>query len=134
MRRFKTQVGIIGAGPAGLMLSHLLHLNGISSIVLEARSRAYCEARVRAGVLEQGTTDTLIAAGVGDRRVVRGQWGAPAEVASGLARLGEARGLSGRGRERVVRVARTVADLAGRERIGLDDLAEAMARRRRGER
>jgi 2-polyprenyl-6-methoxyphenol hydroxylase-like FAD-dependent oxidoreductase len=43
----RTQVGIIGAGPAGLLLSHLLHLNGIESVVVEARSRGYCEARVR---------------------------------------------------------------------------------------
>ncbi|MEV0389803.1 4-hydroxybenzoate 3-monooxygenase [Nonomuraea sp. NPDC050643] len=63
----RTQVGIIGAGPAGLLLSHLLHLRGISSVVLEKRSRDYVERRVRAGVLEQGTVDTLVAAGVGDR-------------------------------------------------------------------
>jgi p-hydroxybenzoate 3-monooxygenase len=63
----RTQVGIIGAGPAGLLLSHLLHLRGISSVVLERRSREYVERRVRAGVLEQGTVDTLNAAGVGDR-------------------------------------------------------------------
>jgi p-hydroxybenzoate 3-monooxygenase len=62
-----TQVGIIGAGPAGLMLSQLLAQNGIASVVLEARSRSYVEQRVRAGVLEQGTVDTLIAAGVGER-------------------------------------------------------------------
>ena len=49
----RTQVGIVGAGPAGLMLSHLLHLRGIGSVVLEARSREYVEQRVRAGVLEQ---------------------------------------------------------------------------------
>ena len=49
----RTQVGIVGAGPAGLMLSHLLHLNGIESVVLEARSRQYVEERVRAGLLEQ---------------------------------------------------------------------------------
>ncbi|NUP04266.1 MAG: 4-hydroxybenzoate 3-monooxygenase [Nonomuraea sp.] len=63
----RTQVGIIGAGPAGLLLSHLLHLRGISSVVLEKRSRDYVERRVRAGVLEQGTVDTLLEAGVGDR-------------------------------------------------------------------
>jgi p-hydroxybenzoate 3-monooxygenase len=63
----RTQVGIVGAGPAGLLLSHLLHLRGIESVVLEIRSRAYCESRVRAGVLEQGTVDILNAAGVGDR-------------------------------------------------------------------
>ncbi|MGP4103075.1 4-hydroxybenzoate 3-monooxygenase [Nonomuraea sp. KM90] len=63
----RTQVGIIGAGPAGLLLSHLLHLRGISSVVLEKRSREYVERRVRAGVLEQGTVDTLVEAGVGER-------------------------------------------------------------------
>jgi p-hydroxybenzoate 3-monooxygenase len=63
----RTQVGIVGAGPAGLLLSHLLHLQGIESVVLETRSRAYCEGRVRAGVLEQGTVDLLIQSGVGER-------------------------------------------------------------------
>ncbi len=63
----RTQVGIIGAGPAGLLLSRLLHLQGIDSVVVENRSRAYVEARVRAGILEQHTVDTLVAAGVGDR-------------------------------------------------------------------
>ena len=62
-----TQVGIIGAGPAGLMLSHLLHLQGIDSIVLESRSRDYVEHRVRAGVLEFGTVQLLIESGVGAR-------------------------------------------------------------------
>ena len=63
----RTQVGIVGAGPAGLMLSHLLHLQGIESVVIEARSRQYVEERVRAGVLEQGTVDLLIETGVGER-------------------------------------------------------------------
>jgi p-hydroxybenzoate 3-monooxygenase len=63
----RTQVGIIGAGPAGLVLSHLLHLQGIESVVIENRSRQYCEERVRAGVLEQGTVDLLCEAGVGER-------------------------------------------------------------------
>jgi p-hydroxybenzoate 3-monooxygenase len=63
----ETQVGIIGAGPAGLVLAALLRLRGIESVVLEARKRDYVEARVRAGVLEQGTVDLLIALGVGDR-------------------------------------------------------------------
>lgn len=63
----RTQVGIVGAGPAGLMLSHLLHLAGIESVVLECRSRQYIEDRVRAGVLEQGTVDLMIEAGVGER-------------------------------------------------------------------
>jgi p-hydroxybenzoate 3-monooxygenase len=63
----RTQVGIVGAGPAGLLLSHLLHLEGIESVVLEARSREYVEQRVRAGVLEQGTAELLDQAGVGER-------------------------------------------------------------------
>jgi p-hydroxybenzoate 3-monooxygenase len=62
-----TQVGIIGAGPAGLVLAHLLHLAGIEAVVLEDRSRAYVEQRVRAGVLEQGTVDLLDQMGVGAR-------------------------------------------------------------------
>jgi p-hydroxybenzoate 3-monooxygenase len=60
-------VGIIGAGPAGLLLSRLLALQGIESVVLENRSREYVEGRIRAGILEQHSVDTLIAAGVGDR-------------------------------------------------------------------
>ena len=63
----RTQVGIVGAGPAGLVLSQLLHREGIDSVVVEARSREYCEQRVRAGVLEQGTVELLTEMGVGDR-------------------------------------------------------------------
>jgi p-hydroxybenzoate 3-monooxygenase len=63
----RTQVGIVGAGPAGLVLAHLLHLHGIESVVLEARSREYVEKRIRAGVLEHGTADLLLDAGVGER-------------------------------------------------------------------
>jgi len=63
----RTQVGIVGAGPAGLTLAHLLHLEGIDSVVIENRSREYVEARIRAGVLEQGTADLLTEAGVGER-------------------------------------------------------------------
>src|SRR5881398_3473466 len=63
----RTQVGIVGAGPAGLMLSHLLHLAGISSIVIEDRSRAYCEARVRAGLMENWVAHMMIDTGVGER-------------------------------------------------------------------
>jgi p-hydroxybenzoate 3-monooxygenase len=65
--RIRTQVGIVGAGPAGLVLSQLLHRQGIGSVVVEARSRQHCEQRVRAGVLEQGTVDLLREIGVGDR-------------------------------------------------------------------
>jgi p-hydroxybenzoate 3-monooxygenase len=63
----RTQVGIIGAGPAGLFLSQLLHQAGIDCVVLEARSREYVEGRVRAGVLEQHTVDLMTELGVGDR-------------------------------------------------------------------
>ena len=61
----RTQVGIVGAGPAGLLLSHLLHLRGIASVVLEARSRDYVEHRIRAGVLEHVVEQLLIETGVG---------------------------------------------------------------------
>jgi len=67
MKKLRTQVGIVGAGPAGLMLSHLLHLEGIESIVIEAQGRSHVEGRVRAGVLEQGTVDLMRRTGLGDR-------------------------------------------------------------------
>ena len=63
----RTQVGIVGAGPSGLLLSQLLHQAGIESMVLERRSQAYVEGRIRAGVLEQGTVELLEQAGVGGR-------------------------------------------------------------------
>jgi p-hydroxybenzoate 3-monooxygenase len=63
----RTQVAIVGAGPAGLMLAHLLHRAGVESIVIEARSREYVETRVRAGVLEHGTVDLMREVGLGDR-------------------------------------------------------------------
>ncbi len=67
MRTIRTQVGIVGAGPAGLILGHLLHLNGIDSVILERHDREYVIERVRAGVLEQGTVDLLEDMGVGGR-------------------------------------------------------------------
>jgi p-hydroxybenzoate 3-monooxygenase len=67
-----TQVAIIGAGPAGLLLSHLLHLQGIDSVVLETRSRVEIEATIRAGVLEQGTMDILNQSGIGVRMQCEG--------------------------------------------------------------
>ena len=63
----RTQIGIVGAGPAGLLLGRLLQLQGIESVIIEARSRNYIEERIRAGVLEQGTVDMLIESGVGER-------------------------------------------------------------------
>src|SRR4030095_4687225 len=67
MRRLRTQVVIVGAGPSGLLLSHLLSRRGVDSVVLERRPREYVEQRVRAGLLEQGTVDLLRAAGLADR-------------------------------------------------------------------
>lgn len=63
----RTQVAIVGAGPAGLMLSHLLHLAGIASVIVESRPRATIEETIRAGVLEQSTVDLMIDTGVGAR-------------------------------------------------------------------
>src|SRR5712671_1875442 len=63
----RTQVGIVGAGPAGLFLSLLLHRAGVDCVVLESRSRDYVESRVRAGVLEQGTVDLMDELGAGER-------------------------------------------------------------------
>ncbi|KEI45802.1 4-hydroxybenzoate 3-monooxygenase [Saccharopolyspora rectivirgula] len=63
----QTQVGIVGAGPAGLMLSHLLHLNGIDSVVIDTRTREDIEGTIRAGVLEQSTVDLMTETGVGER-------------------------------------------------------------------
>jgi p-hydroxybenzoate 3-monooxygenase len=63
----RTQVAIIGAGPSGLLLSQLLDLNGVASVIIERQSRDYVAGRIRAGVLEQGTVELLIKAGVGAR-------------------------------------------------------------------
>jgi p-hydroxybenzoate 3-monooxygenase len=67
MSQIITQVAIIGAGPAGLLLSHLLAQRGVESVVIESRSRAYCEDRVRAGLLEQGSVNLLERIGCADR-------------------------------------------------------------------
>jgi p-hydroxybenzoate 3-monooxygenase len=66
-KTIRTQVGIVGAGPAGLLLAHLLHQQGIEAVVIETQSREHVEERIRAGVLEQGTVDLLNASGVGER-------------------------------------------------------------------
>ena len=85
----RTQVGIVGAGPAGLLLSHLLHLEGIESVVVEARSRDYVEHRVRAGVLEHGPVELLKRAGVGERACARRP---PCTTASSCASAGAGTG------------------------------------------
>jgi p-hydroxybenzoate 3-monooxygenase len=72
MRELRTQVAIIGAGPAGLLLGHILHEQGIDNIVLERRDRSYVEARVRAGVIEYGIAKFLEENGVGERMLRQG--------------------------------------------------------------
>ncbi|WP_082893077.1 MULTISPECIES: 4-hydroxybenzoate 3-monooxygenase [Emticicia] len=73
MKTIKTQVGIIGAGPAGLTLAHWLKKEGISSVIIEHRSQEYVQARVRAGLLEQNTVDIFKNLGLADRLVREGQ-------------------------------------------------------------
>lgn len=63
----RTQVGIVGAGPAGLMLSHMLHLRGVDSVVIDLQTRRDIEETIKAGILEQGTVDLMRQTGVGDR-------------------------------------------------------------------
>jgi p-hydroxybenzoate 3-monooxygenase len=86
-KRQRTQVGIIGAGPAGLLLARLLEVHGIESVVLEARTREYVEARIRAGVLEQGTVALLEEAGVAGRLHREGLVHDGAEIAVGGRRV-----------------------------------------------
>jgi p-hydroxybenzoate 3-monooxygenase len=72
MQELRTQVGIIGAGPAGLLLGALLHKAGIDNIIVERQSGEYVLSRIRAGILEQTTVDALISAGVGERLLKEG--------------------------------------------------------------
>jgi p-hydroxybenzoate 3-monooxygenase len=85
----RTQVGIIGAGPAGLMLARLLHLAGIESIIIENRSRDYIENRIRAGLIEHWAADLLIEVGVGERMKAEGMlhWGINIGVNGDLHRI-----------------------------------------------
>ena len=71
-RSLRTQVAIVGAGPAGLLLGALLHRAGVDSVIVERQSREHVLGRIRAGILEQTTVDTLVAAGVGERLMVEG--------------------------------------------------------------
>ena len=117
----RTQVGIVGAGPAGLLLAHLLHRRGIESVVLEARSRDHIEQRVRAGVLEQGTVDLLIEAGVGDRMQRQGLVHHGIELRFGgaghridFAALAGGRGITVYGQQEVVKDLLGAREAAGR--------------------
>jgi p-hydroxybenzoate 3-monooxygenase len=85
----RTQVGIIGAGPAGLMLARLLHLQGIESIIIENRSRHYIENRIRAGLIEHWAADFLIDVGVGSRMQREGMlhWGINVGINGDLHRI-----------------------------------------------
>ncbi len=130
-----TQVGIIGAGPAGLMLAHLLQRDGISSVVLERRSRAYVESRIRAGVLEQGTADLLTGLGLGARMAREGLVHEGLEITFGgrrhridLAALTGGRTITVYGQHEVVkdliaaRIAAGGVTLFEVEGVGIDDL------------
>jgi p-hydroxybenzoate 3-monooxygenase len=68
----RTQVGIVGSGPSGLLLAHILQRHGIASVIVERRSREYVLGRVRAGVLEQATVDLLTEHGLGERMARQG--------------------------------------------------------------
>jgi p-hydroxybenzoate 3-monooxygenase len=119
-RPIETQVGIVGAGPAGLLLAHLLGRHGIGSVVLEARSREYIERRVRAGVLEQGTVDLLIEAGVGERMRREGLVHHGIELRFGggghridFAALADGRGITVYGQQEVVKDLLNAREAAG---------------------
>ena len=66
-KKHKTQIGIVGAGPAGLLLSKLLAIAGIETIVIDRQDRAYIEGRIRAGVIESGSVEAIREAGIGER-------------------------------------------------------------------
>ncbi len=85
----RTQVGIIGAGPAGLMLARLLHLAGIESVIIENRSRNYIENRIRAGLIEHWAADLLAEVGVGERMKREGilHWGINVGINGALRRI-----------------------------------------------
>ena len=83
----RTQVGIVGAGPAGLLLARLLKVHGVESVIVEARSREYVENRIRAGVLEQGTVGLLEEAGVAERLHREGLVHDGVEIGSGNRRF-----------------------------------------------
>ena len=120
MPGMRTQVGIVGAGPAGLLLAHLLHRRGIESVVLEARSREYIERRIRAGVLEQGTVDLLVECGLGERMQREGMFHHGIELRFGgrghrvdFASLTGGRGITVYGQQEVVKDLLAAREAAG---------------------
>ena len=135
-----TQVGIVGAGPAGLLLSQLLAREGIDSIIVENRTRAYVEARIRAGLLEQGSIDLLEAAGVGERMRREGLVHDGIELRfEGVSHRIDIKRLTGRsvmiyGQHEIVkdmiavRLAEGGSIMFGAEGVGVHDLASASPR------
>jgi len=127
----RTQVGIVGAGPAGLLLSHLLRRRGVASVVVERHDRAHCESRARAGVLEQGTVDCLTAAGLGTRLHAEGMTHHGIELRHGgashridFAALVPGRAITVYGQQEVVKdlIAANLA-AGGEIRFGVTDVA-----------
>jgi len=134
----RTQVAIVGAGPAGLVLAHLLAAHGIDSVVLESRERDYVERRIRAGVLEQGTVDLLHQLGLAERLQREGMVHRGIELRFDgqshripLSDLTDGRAITVYGQQEVVKdliQARLEAGgeiLFGAEAIGVDDLTSA---------
>jgi len=129
--KIRTQVGIVGAGPAGLLLSHLLHLQGVESVIVENRSREYVEHRVRAGVLEQGTVDLLNEAGVGARMLREGLLHHGIELRFGgrghridMTELTGGRAITVYGQQEVVKdLIRARVDAGGQVLFGVSDVA-----------
>ncbi len=123
----KTQVGIIGGGPSGLLLSQILHRHGIDSVVLERRTRDYVLSRIRAGVLEQGLTDMLRSAGVGERLDKEGERHGGVNLAFGgrIERI-DLEGLTGGGAVTVYGQTEVTRDLyEARDRLGGTVIHEA---------
>jgi p-hydroxybenzoate 3-monooxygenase len=126
-QRVRTQVAIIGSGPAGLLLGHLLHRAGIDTVILERRSRDYVLSRIRAGVLEQGTVDLLRDAGVADRLDAEGLVHGGFELSSGGGRHRvDLEGLTGGRRVTVYGQTEVTRDLMrAREAAGAPAIYEA---------
>jgi p-hydroxybenzoate 3-monooxygenase len=137
----RTQVGIVGAGPAGLMLGHLLHRRGIDSVIVEDRGRDHVIERVRAGVLEQGTVDLMRETGVGARLDAEGLRHEGIYIAFGgqrhridLARLTGGRAITVYGQNEVVKDLIAARETTGRAlyfdatRVAVHDIASCTPR------